>query len=209
MTGSTERILHLTPQSHFSRKVRIVLQELGLPCELAHVPDLLSDDPAKFGGNPILSLGHNLASDATCNLTGTGDLPSNASAGLGPLANNGGPALPGPTTLFTRAITTASAAYGAGDCATVPLTTDERGGPRKLKCDAGAFELPCTLRGDANDSAAVSVQDVFYLINNLFAGGPAASVPCRADVNGDGHAAVTDVFYLINYLFAGGSAPPP
>jgi glutathione S-transferase len=54
MTGSTERILHLTPQSHFSRKVRIVLQELGLPCELAHVPDLLSDDPAKFGGNPIL-----------------------------------------------------------------------------------------------------------------------------------------------------------
>lgn len=47
-------ILHLTPQSHFSRKVRIVLLELGVPCELSYVPDLLADDPAKFGGNPIL-----------------------------------------------------------------------------------------------------------------------------------------------------------
>lgn len=47
-------ILHLTPQSHFSRKVRIVLLELNVECELAYVPDLLSDDPADFAGNPIL-----------------------------------------------------------------------------------------------------------------------------------------------------------
>lgn len=46
--------LHLTPQSHFSRKVRIVLAELGISCELVHAPNLLSEDPAHFGGNPIL-----------------------------------------------------------------------------------------------------------------------------------------------------------
>ena len=29
------RVLHVTPLSHFSRKFRIVLQELGLACDLA------------------------------------------------------------------------------------------------------------------------------------------------------------------------------
>ena len=47
-------ILYLTPLSHFSRKVRIVMEELGLACELRYVPNLLSADPADFGGNPIL-----------------------------------------------------------------------------------------------------------------------------------------------------------
>ncbi|MEM7249717.1 MAG: glutathione S-transferase family protein [Acidobacteriota bacterium] len=46
--------LYLTPLSHFSRKVVIVLAELGLDHEREHVPDLLSTDPADFGGNPIL-----------------------------------------------------------------------------------------------------------------------------------------------------------
>ena len=48
------RRLYLTPLSHFSRKVRIVLRELDLACEETYVPDLLSSDPADFGGNPIL-----------------------------------------------------------------------------------------------------------------------------------------------------------
>ena len=48
------RVLYLTPLSHFSRKVRIVLREIDLVCEESWVPDLLSADPADFGGNPIL-----------------------------------------------------------------------------------------------------------------------------------------------------------
>jgi len=48
------RVLYLTPLSHFSRKVRIVLQEIGLACEESYVPNLLSTNPAEFGGNPIL-----------------------------------------------------------------------------------------------------------------------------------------------------------
>ena len=60
-------------------------------------------------------------------------------------------------------------------------------------------------RGDANGDGTISVGDVFYLINFLFAGGPAPIGP--ADANGDGQVTVGDIFYLINHLFAGG--PPP
>jgi hypothetical protein len=76
--------------------------------------------------------------------------------------------------------------------------------PIGVRCDLGAFELEPV--GDANGDGFVSVLDVFYLINHLFAAGP---VPLgRANVNGDSVISVTDVFYLINYLFAGGPAPP-
>ena len=59
--------------------------------------------------------------------------------------------------------------------------------------------------GDANWDGAVNVGDVFYLINTLFAGGPAPV--CSADVNADTKVDVSDVFYLINFLFAGGQPP--
>jgi hypothetical protein len=59
--------------------------------------------------------------------------------------------------------------------------------------------------GDADGNGKITVGDVFYLINNLFAGGPAPVF--SADVNADGSVGVADVFLLINYLFAGGPAP--
>jgi Ice-binding-like/Putative Ig domain/Dockerin type I domain/NHL repeat len=61
------------------------------------------------------------------------------------------------------------------------------------------------IKGDANGDGAITVGDIFYLINSLFAGGPAPLG--LTDVNGDGQITVGDIFYLINYLFAGG--PPP
>jgi hypothetical protein len=61
------------------------------------------------------------------------------------------------------------------------------------------------LAGDANDDGALSVSDVFYLINHLFAGGPPPLN--NSDANDDGALSVSDVFYLINYLFAGGPGP--
>jgi hypothetical protein len=61
------------------------------------------------------------------------------------------------------------------------------------------------LGGDVSGDGTVDVGDVFYLINTLFASGPAPVG--SADANGDGHVDIADVFYLINYLFAGG--PPP
>jgi hypothetical protein len=59
--------------------------------------------------------------------------------------------------------------------------------------------------GDANGDHSVNVSDVFYLVNFLFAGGPAPLG--LGDLNGDGSVDVADIFYLINFLFAGG--PPP
>jgi hypothetical protein len=67
-------------------------------------------------------------------------------------------------------------------------------------------QLYCNaVAGDANGDHTITVADVFFLINNLFAGGPAPASSC--DVNGDNKVDVSDVFYLINYLFAGGAAP--
>jgi len=63
----------------------------------------------------------------------------------------------------------------------------------------------CPLAGDADGNDAIALSDVFYLINNLFAGGPQLVHP--ADANGDGNVDVADVFFLINYLFAAGPAP--
>ena len=73
-----------------------------------------------------------------------------------------------------------------------------------VACDMGAYESsPC---GDANGDGSLSVADVFYLINHLFAGGPPLALG-SGDVSGDGLVDVADVFYLINYLFAGGPGP--
>lgn len=89
------------------------------------------------------SLGYNLASDGTCQLTGTGDLP-NSNPLLGPLADNGGDTL-------THAIGPTSPALDAGDNATC-LATDQRGrvrpydgdGDSTATCDIGAYEYGST-----------------------------------------------------------------
>jgi hypothetical protein len=62
------------------------------------------------------------------------------------------------------------------------------------------------LAGDVDASNTIDVADVFYLINTLFASGPAPATG-SGDVNGDGNVDIADVFFLINYLFAGGAAP--
>ncbi|HPS79899.1 MAG TPA: SUMF1/EgtB/PvdO family nonheme iron enzyme, partial [Thermoanaerobaculaceae bacterium] len=73
--------------------------------------------------------------------------------------------------------------------------------------NVASAEVLVGLLGDVNGDGAVNVQDVFYLINYLFAGGP-PPVGDR-DVNRDAALNVQDVFFLINHLFAGGAAPPP
>ncbi len=70
---------------------------------------------------------------------------------------------------------------------------------------ATGYLVPCP-SGDVNGDGFTNVADVFYLINNLFAGGPAPTCG-SGNVDGVGGVDVADVFYLINFLFAGG--PPP
>jgi uncharacterized delta-60 repeat protein len=63
------------------------------------------------------------------------------------------------------------------------------------------------LRGDANGDGMINVNDVVFLINYLFIGGPAPQPLQAGDANSDGVVNINDVVYLINYLFVGG--PPP
>lgn len=83
----------------------------------------------------ITSLGHNLASDASCALGGTGDM-NNTDPLLGPLANNGGPTM-------THALLDGSPAIDAVPLPDCTVSTDQRGvlRPQGAACDIGAFEL--------------------------------------------------------------------
>jgi CSLREA domain-containing protein len=83
--------------------------------------------------NPIIFEGNNLDSDDTCGLTGSGDL-SETDPRLGPLQDNGGPAL-------THALLAGSPAINAGDNKFCP-DADQRGisRPQGSVCDIGAFE---------------------------------------------------------------------
>ena len=89
---------------------------------------------------PILSAGHNLDGDDTCNLTAAGDVPG-VDPMLGPLGDNGGPT-------ETHALLSGSPAIDAiavADCTDVdgvPVVSDQRdvARPQGAGCDIGAFE---------------------------------------------------------------------
>ncbi|MDH3643081.1 MAG: family 16 glycosylhydrolase [Gammaproteobacteria bacterium] len=88
-----------------------------------------------FGAGPVslVSVGHNVSNDATCNLVAAGDQP-----GVNPLidilVDNGGPTL-------THALLPGSPAIDAADSSVCPAT-DQRGVTRDAAaCDVGAFEV--------------------------------------------------------------------
>ncbi len=84
-------------------------------------------------GDSFTSLGNNLDSDGSCNLTDPGDLPG-VNPLLGPLADNGGPTL-------THALLPGSPAIDAGVTTACP-PVDQRGvaRPQGAACDMGAYE---------------------------------------------------------------------
>jgi beta-glucanase (GH16 family) len=90
--------------------------------------------PGYFGAGVVTltSLGNNVFTDSSCAPIGTDQIV--VSAGLGPLADNGGPTL-------THALLPGSPAIDAGDDAVCPAT-DQRGvaRPQGASCDVGAFE---------------------------------------------------------------------
>jgi hypothetical protein len=66
---------------------------------------------------------------------------------------------------------------------------------------------PAYVCGDANGSGVVNIQDVTYVINFLYKGGPAPSPLEAGDANGSGVTNIQDVTHLINFLYKGGPAP--
>jgi hypothetical protein len=61
--------------------------------------------------------------------------------------------------------------------------------------------------GDANGNGVVNLQDITYIINYLYKGGPAPNPLWQGDINGNGIINIQDITYLINYLYKGGPAP--
>lgn len=80
--------------------------------------------------------GNNLSSDATCALTGTGDM-NGVNPLLGTLAQNGGPT-------ETHALLTGSPAIDAVPVGVCAVNSDQRGvaRPQGAACDIGAYEAP-------------------------------------------------------------------
>jgi len=85
-----------------------------------------------FGAGTVTltSLGNNVFTDGTCAPVSSDQIV--ADAGLGALADNGGPT-------FTHALLAGSVAIDAANTAVCP-PTDQRGITRDAACDVGAFE---------------------------------------------------------------------
>ncbi len=65
----------------------------------------------------------------------------------------------------------------------------------------------CRLAGDATDNGVFNLEDITFMINRLFSGGPNGACPDQMDANGDGTFNLTDVTYVIDRVFRGGPAP--
>jgi hypothetical protein len=69
----------------------------------------------------------------------------------------------------------------------------------------------CTTCGDANSDGVIGIADAVFLIQFIFAGGPAPQdcnyLRGKGDANGDGVVGIADAVYLIQFIFAGGPAP--
>ena len=61
--------------------------------------------------------------------------------------------------------------------------------------------------GDANNSGGIDIDDVVYLIEYVFQGGPEPIPLESGNADCEGVIDIDDIVYLINYLFLGGYAP--
>jgi hypothetical protein len=113
---------------------------VGSTVDATILSSIVAGNAAEDCSGPITSLGYNIASDGSCELTGPGDM-DNTDPLLGPLADNGGPT-------WTHLPLLGSPAVDNGDNATCP-TTDQRGYPRpkdgdgdgEAVCDIGSVEV--------------------------------------------------------------------
>jgi beta-glucanase (GH16 family) len=118
----------------------LMVATFGAPVDVTIADNVIADNGAYScqregsAAAVLTSLGGNVVTDASCSPVATDVLIAPGAAGLGPLANNGGPT-------STHALVSGSPAVDAaiGPCP----ATDQRGAarPQGAVCDAGAFEL--------------------------------------------------------------------
>jgi len=63
--------------------------------------------------------------------------------------------------------------------------------------------------GNADGIDGISIDDVIYLIQFIYADGPAPDPLCNGDVNGDCLVSPEDIRYLVEWIYSGGPAPVP
>jgi hypothetical protein len=63
------------------------------------------------------------------------------------------------------------------------------------------------LCGDPDNSGAINILDVTFLISYLYKDGPAPEFPNSADVNNSGDVNLLDITYIIAFLYQGGPEP--
>ncbi|MEB2345317.1 MAG: right-handed parallel beta-helix repeat-containing protein [Deltaproteobacteria bacterium] len=116
------------------------------PLRLSHVVLASGEPNVNCGGQPVVSLGHNLANDDSCALDEPDDLPATP-PDLGPLADNGGPTATHAPFAYSAAVDSGASACPGYDG---PLASDQRGfarprdgdGNGEARCDRGAVEVP-------------------------------------------------------------------
>jgi hypothetical protein len=69
------------------------------------------------------------------------------------------------------------------------------------------IEPPPYVCGDADGSGGVDIDDVVYLINYIFGGGPPPDPLEAGDADCSGNVDIDDAVYIIFYIFAGGNPP--
>lgn len=67
--------------------------------------------------------------------------------------------------------------------------------------------LPDFVAGDVDGSGSVTISDVVFLINYIFAGTEPPPNPASADADCNGMLTISDVVFLISYIFNGGALP--
>lgn len=70
--------------------------------------------------------------------------------------------------------------------------------------DAGCLDFMC---GDANASGSIDIDDIMYIIDYMFTGGPEPQPYESADVNCSVDIDIDDIMYIIDYMFTGGPLP--
>jgi hypothetical protein len=69
-------------------------------------------------------------------------------------------------------------------------------------------QTPEFKRGDANRDGTMNIADAVYVLQNIFAGGPAIRCMDAADANDDENVNIADAVYLLQNIFAGGAPLP-
>jgi hypothetical protein len=69
------------------------------------------------------------------------------------------------------------------------------------------FSASGYLCGDVNHSGNVDIDDIIYIVNYVFTGGPAPDPYEIADVNCADSVDIDDIIYLVNYIFTAGPEP--